>query len=221
MKTSKVIAIVLISLVLPACGKVAYRDDSLSSATTAQIPTTTDTGTGSAGGSTGGGSNLLPPYKFTASLQGQAKYTSPNINADKVLNVRIVAGTSGGYSTGVSGSTGSAPYNCVRYNVTVFNKTITTNLLSPTGGSTNCPNAPSSQEIQFSGELYPGHGPVNVIVSEVNTDVRYMFCMNCLGGCYVWGYWPSACQQFYPVSPQYTTHLSNFRLEVQTDITSF
>jgi len=126
--------------------------------------------------------------------------------------VSIPAGTPG---YGGSYSNYQATYGCVRYTIEVGGKSVTTNTLAVDGQNDLCPNAPTSQIIDFSDRA------VGVTSTSVKvTAVRYDYYCRLLYMGYIYsGYYNTYCgSSLYSV---YRNHTVTGTLEIQTNGTQF
>ncbi len=161
-------------------------------------------------------------YTFSFSVTGAngtaPTYTTGAINTDNILVVRINAGPAGQLSVPGFYSNFTANYNCVSYNVTVGGRTVTTQTLAPQGSnssytaSNQCPGAPSSQVINFSDRLSPGHGNMFVQVSNARYDFYCeLYFQGMLSGQY---------NMYCPLRTVYQTHTVTGSLDIQVNGTS-
>jgi hypothetical protein len=174
---------------------------------TTPYPTPTSTSTGS-----------LPPLTYTFSLTGEGgskpTYTTPPIQTDSILRVRLTAGPAGQLSaSGVSYSNFSSTYNCISYTVGAVGQSANTSSLN-VGASYSqlCPGAQSSQVLDFSGRLSAGHNAVQISV----TSARYDFYCELLMKGWVYGTYSMFC----PLHTVYKNHTVTGSLSIQVNGTS-
>jgi hypothetical protein len=182
-------------------------------------PTNTSNPTPSPTSTSGGGSSSnLPPlaYDFTISGAGGSKptYTSPAIQTDSILKVRVTAGPAGQLSaSNVAYSNFSSTYGCISYTVEAIGQQVQTKALNVGYSYGNvCGAAAADHVIDFSGRLTPGHGAVNLKV----TAARYSFYCELLAAGWVYGSYSMFC----PLHTVYKNHTVTGRLEVQVNGTS-
>jgi len=162
----------------------------------------------------------LPPLSYLFQIKGGATtYTSPAFNTDSILKVTISSGSPG--QVGTSGYT--ANYSCLQFNVTVGSNSqqVTLSYGNPPAGP--CAGLPSSQTLDFSGQLTSGHGPLNVVI----TQAMYDNCSKAASGGY--GINGSMITYFYPgwgiyyggctMTSVYSTHTVTGSLKVSTNMT--
>ena len=213
---------------LSGCGMTAYTE-----------PKDTDgTGGSSTGGSQviGDDGNFMPSRSFTYTLTGTGSRTTPGLNTDSILKVKVNAGSAGTVS--VPGYGFSATYTCVTYQVTALGKTYTTQTLAVDGGTCQpgLNNQPpgytsgseitaDSQVFDFSSRLVPGHGPVAVTVGSARYDFYCQLYWNYyfMFGPYNSSYNPFAGQSpslYCPLKTVYSTHTVGVSLDIQLNGTT-
>ncbi len=145
--------------------------------------------TGNTGPGTGSGSpiNPVPSYSYDYVLTGNTGVaTVRGILTDSVLRVQFNPGVPqfGYRADGVTLSGYTIGLNCYRVNVTVLGKTLTA-FVSTTGsaGVGYCAGAATSHTLDFSDRLTPGHGPVEVRVSNAQYDNCRGYGNPYQGGC--------------------------------------
>lgn len=220
-------------LALTACGSKAQRE-----ATTAQggigngnvgTHTSTSTGTGTGTGTTTG---FEPTRSYTVDLNvrtGTGTQTNilvteqiiEDVPTDDVLKIKVIPGPAG--TLNLPGKPYSASYQCASYQITVLGRTVTTQVLSLNGYCLDTAGyynpyyvqAPKEQVITFSESLTPGHGPIDIKIS----NPRYSFkCEACLAT--FWAnptWWAGGCANYCKVAPVYDTHTMSATIEIETN----
>lgn len=156
-----------------------------------------------------------PAYTYTFEVSGTGGedpvYETPEIYTDSILRVKVIAGQSAnmtlpGYQAY------SFPYGCVQYTVTVRGRSVRTDVLRVEGGdSSDCPNAPTEQIIDFS-ERVNGGEPVTVQVDRAKYN---LYCRLWWYG-YIYGYSNLYC----PTRTVYRTHYVSGDLAIEVNGTS-
>lgn len=181
---------------------------------------TTGTGTGTGTSTT----NTNPPIAFSYNLAGigttgtlPSKWVSAEVQTDNLLKVKVSPGAAGGLNlppiNGVSYGY-VANYGCISYDVKVLDQTITTQTLSVNGGSFACPNAPTSQVLDFSSRLTPGHGPIKVEVSNARYD---FYCQSCYTFPWFFNAYQYGCNMYCPLRPLFKNHTAAGTLKIQVN----
>ncbi len=166
-----------------ACGGVSYREVPGSSTTPSSSSSGDTSGSGSDSGYTDtsfdddttiseeeedGSYTITSSFKIAGpKASSGSSYTRSGISTDNVLRVTVT----GGQPTTIASGSYTAQYSCMRVTVTVGSDTqeaFVTNTGSDGTGS--CAGAKSSETLDFSGSLTPGHGSVSVKVSEAQYD---------------------------------------------------
>ena len=162
--------------------------------------------------STGGGSILgdgAPPITYTFSLAGPTdSKTLPTFQTDSLLKVRVKPGPAG--TINVPNSAFSANYFCINYVVSALGYDVRSKTVQINGGW-DCPQAETSDTIDFSSRLTPGHGPITLKVSAARYDFKYVACTQFP---YLFNAQMFGCGLYYPTVPIYTTHVVTGDLEV-------
>jgi hypothetical protein len=227
-------------MLLSACGGQAYRTGEASG--TSSGGTSVSGGSSFGGGSSSGsgssnssGSGTTTPpaeesflparsesFTVTGSGGTSPTFTASNVRTDSLLKVKVIAGAAGPVSipSGTPGYGGSysnyqASYGCVRYTIEVAGRSVTTNTLAVEGQNSLCPDAPTSQIIDFSDRAV---GVTNTSVKV--TAVRYdYYCQLVYMGYISPYYYNTYCgSSLYSV---YRTHSVTGTLEIQTNGTQF
>ncbi|MCM2323646.1 MAG: hypothetical protein NDJ90_10340 [Oligoflexia bacterium] len=205
-----------IAALLSACGANPYHESAMEEETTVPGASTStpDTSTDTSGTGTTTTSDLLPSLKYSFSVTG-SKGTKPaysvTVNTDNLLKVKITAEAAAPQT--MSGFT--ANYGCVTYIVTALGEPVYTETLT-TGAANNfnCRNAPTSQVIDFSDRLQPGHGAVSIEVRASQYDFYWNTCV-----ANPWAY-PYGCQMYYPLYNVYQNHQVRGKLAIQVNGTT-
>lgn len=158
-------------------------------------------------------------YAFSFQVTGQGAYTTGAINTDNLLVIKVNAGPAGQISVPGLYSNFTANYNCVSYNITVGGRTVTTQTLKVPNATQSwytvdqCPNAPSSQIINFSDRASPGHGDMFVTVSNARYDFYCeLFYQGLISG---------TANMYCPLRTAYQTHTLTGTIDVQVNGTIF
>lgn len=208
------------AFLVAGCGSSVSEPAPTTTTTSAQTSATNSTSTSPAPLPTTSTNNLLPPVQesFTVTGSGGTNPTySVTVDTDNLLQVQITAGAA---TNVIPGSNFSANYGCVTYNVTALGQTVTTNTLGVNGGNSICPNAPSSQTIDFSSRLTPGHGAVAITVSASGYD---FYCQGCLMDPALYDaypYGPYSCSMYCPLHTVFKNHGVTGTISVQVNGTS-
>ncbi len=217
-----------LSLGLVGCGGQAYRAvDNVGQPNNGNTGNLTDFGGGSGGSDDSDDSNdgsdqdspTAPAYTYDFAVTGSGGTTpswqSPLVETDNLLKVRVSAGNASRISLPSGYSNFTATYGCVQYTIRALGQTVTTGLLSTGSASSSvyCPNAPTSQVIDFSSRLGSGHNSVNIEVTEVRYD---FYCQMLMQGLISSMYYNTYC----PSYPVYRTHTVTGQLDIQVNGTS-
>lgn len=227
------------ALALSACGGRAAPQAVNPSAAAAGSTSGNPSFTGGTGTSEGYTENPTPAnigtpaesYAFTITGNGgtDPEFETPEVyTADNLLRVKITpAGASNiSLASGIY-SAFSGGYGCIKYNVTVLGRTVTTQVLAVKGADNQaCPNAPKSQIIDFSGRLTPGHGPAIVKIDQASSSTyceRVLACMQNPWASPQCKYnYPAYLQgSFCPTKTMYMNYTGTGTVEVQVNGTSF
>jgi len=213
---SRISAVLMLTGLVSACGSQAVREPggipqgSEGNPGGGTIPTPTPTSTTTPDG--------VAPVSVSFSVQGAGTYTSPAVNTDNLLKIRIIPNM----APVISSTVGYTPaYNCASFNVTVLGRTVRTEVLRVGSNTANCPNAKAEQIIDFSGRLSPGHNEVNILVDAVQTDWKFSACLN--GGFQPYNLWlwpnttATTCGWYSPMNSLYTTHTATGTLDIQVN----
>jgi hypothetical protein len=237
MKDSYLPLSIMTALTLWSCGGSATTfTNSINSAgtTTTTAASVTVTASPSPSSST---TSEYPAEDFSFSITGQGGATpsystySDNgsyIETDNLLQVTVTAGAAGELTFPSTSSTTysafTASYNCITYTVSVYDssnallKSMTTETLAVTSGNSGCPNAPTSQMLNFSSTVVSGtHNGVYVTVKANNYD---FYCQYWYSLYYAYGYaspWYADYSSFCPMRAVYKTHTVNGSLSVVTN----
>jgi hypothetical protein len=163
-----------------------------------------------------------PPITYTFSITGSGgvtpTFTTPSVDTDSVLKIRVRSGIAGPIS--VPGSNFTANYGCITYNVTVLGRTVQVGPLAVNGGSVACQGASDNQVINFSDRLSPGHNVVTVQVSNPKYDFYYIGCISYpwLYNAYPYGNY--SCNLYYPLYNVYKNHTVTGSLDIQVNGTT-
>jgi hypothetical protein len=168
--------------------------------------------------------NLLPPITESFTVTGASGITpsfTTTVDTDDVLRIKITAGTADKVS--MPGYNFQAQYDCVKYTIEVMGHTVTTNVLAVDNGNGGgypapwgCYGASSSQVIDFSSRLSPGHGPVTVTVKAEGTNFYCKWCQSQTP----YYYWANQCAYACPLYNVYKTHTVKGDLAIQVNGTS-
>ena len=163
--------------------------------------------------------NTNPPLAFSFSLNGRdtsgtviPAWKSAAISTDNLLKIKITPGAAGGLN--VPGSGYVANYGCISYDVKVLDQMITTSTLAVNGGSSACPGAPTSQILDFTSRLTPGHGALQVQVSNPRYD---FYCVSCYTFPWFFNAYQYGCNMYCPLRPLYKNHTAAGSIKVQVD----
>ncbi|MEK6704485.1 MAG: hypothetical protein AABZ06_01725 [Bdellovibrionota bacterium] len=196
---------------IASCGKQSYRESPQNN----NVSSTEGSSNGSVDNTDNTTSNLEPdlnpPLTFSFNIKGSGGYTTPAIDTDNVLKVRIISGPSEKISIpGYSNFT--ANYGCVSYKITVAGRSTVTSILSVSGFNGLCKESSDNQVIDFSNRLGQGHNSVEISVSEARYD---FYCQLYMAG-WVWG----DMNMFCPLRTVYQNHTVTGSLEIQVNGTS-
>jgi hypothetical protein len=168
--------------------------------------------------------NLLPPITTSFSVTGPEGTTpsfSTTVDTDDILRIKITSDSAGKVS--LPGYGFYAEYDCVKYTIQVMGDTITTNVLSVNNGNQGgypapwgCYGAPTSQVVDVSARLSPGHGPVKITVKAEGYDFYCKLCESQTP----YNYWPNSCATYCPMRGVYKTHTVKGKLDIQVNGTS-
>jgi hypothetical protein len=220
MRNLKIIPHTLISLslvaLINACGGQPFQEPQ---SPPSSPPNTSGGSSGNGGGNSGSPSQFTPAITFSFSVTGSGgalpAYTTPVINTDNILKIKITPGLSDRISIPTY-SNFTANYECVTYTVTALGKSVTTEVLCPSQ-----PDKPSSQIIDFSDRLGPGHGPVTVTVDRVRYDFYCLLWTQCQlepfnPTCY-YSFYPAAYSFYCPLRTTYRNHTVTGNLAIQVN----
>ncbi len=213
--TVAVTALMTTLLFAQGCGK-SSADSTTTASTGATFVGSGTSITPTPSSTTTSSTNPAYTYSFTETGIGgtSATYTTPAILTDTVLQVTVTAASAGALSLATGYSNFTANYGCISYNVTVLGQTMTTNILSPNPGyDENCPEAASSQMLDFSSRLTPGHGAVTVEISNPAYD---FYCQMWESG-YPGIYNPYTYNDYCPLRAVYKTHTVAGSLSIAVD----
>ena len=187
--------------ILSACGSQSSRDQVSFNASNNTTPGTI----------TGGNTQGLPlalesDHKLTGIYGSIPQSEASNVQTSMLLKVKVTAG-SAAYNT--VNPNYINPYGCFRVKVTALigNSVVTrtTDILRVDGVGQNskCPNAPTSQVVDFS-QYTTGYAPIVVRFS----NAEYDSCYNIAGQFQSYG-----CE----MKPLYSSHAATFKATIQTD----
>ena len=182
----------------------------------------------------GGGvdTGFAPAMTFSFSLTGKGGnapiYTTPSFGTDNILRVRVTAGRADQLSllphSGYTYSNYTADYTCISYTVTVAGQSIATKPLAVDGGGPMCPSASDSVVLDFSRRLGPGHGSVQVVVSDAKYDHYCTLWAACQAQPWTtacnYSFPPQSYTMFCPLRTVYRTHTVTGSLDIQINGTT-
>jgi hypothetical protein len=205
------------ALALSACGSHSSDVSALPGATTPTtippfVPTSGTPGTPPGTVDHSWDNAIQMSFSLNGTNSGNETYTSQPITTDNLLKVRLTALPAG---TNIGSATNfTANYGCVGFTVTALGMAVDSQPLSSGGSMTGMCNNGSSQVIDFSGRLSPGHGTITLTVSKARYDwycMLYMYYPWLMGG---------NATMYCPLHPVYQYHTVEGELQVQTNGTS-
>lgn len=166
---------------------------------------------------------FVPSVTYSFTLQGPTDVMEVpgEVGTDNMLKIRIKPAPAGNSV----GSGFSANYTCISYVISVLGQDVRTKTLS-LGNGGHCKGGPTSQVIDFSGRLTPGHGPVQIKVSAARSDFKYNACLaypfEFTAIKWITPYWwvPdfTVCNKlYYPTTPLYANDTAAGDLEIQVN----
>ncbi len=219
LKQSSTIAVLLSTLLLPACG---------SSGVSGKPDTTTqglDNGQVVVPVSTGGGYGAYPLTFKT--VGGSAPIASSPLRTDSDLKVKVTLDPATRNENTPVYTNFTANYSCATVSITlqveqngVYQNlaTVVTDRLTA-AGTAGCSGSVASQTIDFSAYMLPGHGYVKITAQAISSN------FNCLAAQqypfrYPYGYYSNVCAAN-PMQSIYQYHVVNGKLEVEANGTTF
>lgn len=170
--------------------------------------------------------SAIPSFSYSFEITGKnGNYPSrkvTGINTDNILKIKVIPGPAGNISVkqGYPENTYSnaqGSYNCVSYLITVGGRSQRTQNLALPGTNGQCYGATGveSQTLDFSDRLTPGHGEMEITITEARTDNK---CMQALTNWMYMGQYSTYClTSLYDLYINYT---ATGTLDIQTNGTA-